>query len=47
MYITGLTGKELDSEEDDDDETGQEYLKQLARKVRSYVDESGIVIISL
>ena len=32
--MTGLTGKELDSEEDDEDDAGQEYLRQLAKTVR-------------
>ena len=31
--MTGLTGKELDSEEDEEDDAGQEYLKQLAKQV--------------
>ena len=32
--VIGLTGKELDSEEDDEDDAGQEYLRQLAKTVR-------------
>ena len=34
VYVPCLTGKELDSEEDDEDDAGQEYLKQLAKTVR-------------
>ena len=37
--MTGLTGKELDSEEDEEDDAGQEYLKQLAKQVRRWRDK--------
>ena len=33
VFVIGLTGKELDSEEDDEDDAGQEYLRQLAKTV--------------